>query len=137
MSEEPEVTPDIASPEIASDEHPLSLLLFSWMRGRDFDRFILACVAALCAVLAVLDLLVPRQAINALDALPVFFGVFGLVAFGLAVLSGWPLGRLLRRPETYYDRGGASDSSASARVSTPLVPTKVGTQGGSQEERGP
>jgi hypothetical protein len=115
MSEEPGVapeTPPITPDEITSDEHPLSLLLFSWMRGRGFDRFILACVAALCTVLAVLDLLVPRHAVGAADGLPVFFGVFGFAAFGLAVLSGWPLGRLLRRPENYYDRKASAPGKA-------------------------
>jgi hypothetical protein len=100
MSEEPD-KPAVDAP---GDEHPLSLLLFSWMRGRGFDRFLLACVSALCAVLAVLDLLVPRHKAAALDGLPLFFAVFGFVAFGFAVLSGWPLGRLLRRPENYYDK---------------------------------
>ena len=43
--------------------------------------------------------------------MPGFQGVFGFLAFGLAVLSGWPLGKMLRRPEDYYDtakRGGRS-----------------------------
>lgn len=96
-------TEGVGSP--ASDEHPLSLLLFSWMRGRGFQRFFLAVVSAVCAVLAVLDLLIGRHAVGPVDGLPAFFGVFGFAAFGFAVLSGWPLGRLLRRPESYYSDG--------------------------------
>ena len=38
-----------------------------------------------------------------LHNLPGFFGLFGFLAFSFAVLSGWPLGKLLRRPEDYYD----------------------------------
>ena len=108
MSEEPAEpppeTPPVMHDEIASDEHPLSRVLFSWTKERAFDRFLLACAVALCAVLAGLDLLVPRHVIGAADGLPVFFGVFGFVAFVLAVMSGWPLGRVLRRPENYYDK---------------------------------
>lgn len=113
MSDEPEIIPEALpdtpeeAPEIAGDEHPLSLLLFSWTRGRGFDRFLLACVSALCAVLVVLDLLMGRHPTAMLDGLPGFFGAFGFLAFSLAVLSGWPLGRLLRRPERYYDNGAA------------------------------
>ena len=112
LPETPPETPPEAPEAVASDEHPLSLLLFSWMRGRGFDRFALACVAALCVVLAALDLLVPRHAVGAVDGWPVFFGVFGFAAFGLAVLSGWPLGRLLRRPENYYDKGAVPAEKA-------------------------
>ena len=35
--------------------------------------------------------------------MPGFFGIFGFLAFGIAVLSGWPFGKLMRRPEDYYD----------------------------------
>ncbi len=80
----------------------LSVLLFSWMRSDRFDRVFLAGLAALCAVLAALELVIHRHDGGGIEALPVFQGVFGFLAFALAVLSGWPLGRLMRRPENYY-----------------------------------
>jgi hypothetical protein len=86
------------------DEHPLSVLLFSWMRTDFFLRLFLAVLAAVCAVLVALEFVIPgRPAVATIEGLPGFFGVFGFLAFGLAVLSGWPLGRLMRRPEDYYD----------------------------------
>ncbi|MBI1360996.1 MAG: hypothetical protein GC155_12020 [Alphaproteobacteria bacterium] len=85
-----------------ADEHPLSVLLFSWMRSDLFDRMFLAGLGALCAVLAALELVIHRHDGGGIDSLPVFQGVFGFLAFALAVLSGWPLGRLMRRPENYY-----------------------------------
>jgi hypothetical protein len=42
--------------------------------------------------------------IKDVTSVPGFYGVFGFAAFGLAVLSGWPLGHALRRPEDYYER---------------------------------
>jgi hypothetical protein len=90
-------------PEELLDEHPLSLLLFSWMRGREFDRLLMALVAAACAVLGALAFLIDRHPRSLAEELPVFFGLFGFAAFGLTVLSGWPLGRALRRPEDYYE----------------------------------
>ena len=42
--------------------------------------------------------------IKDVTSVPGFYGVFGFVAFGLAVLSGLPLGHALRRPEDYYER---------------------------------
>jgi hypothetical protein len=35
--------------------------------------------------------------------MPGFYALFGFLAFGVAVLSGWPLGKLLRRREDYYE----------------------------------
>jgi hypothetical protein len=85
-------------------EHPLSILLFSWMRSELFFRSMMALLAALGAVLIALEFVLVRRSYMSLESLPGFFGVFGFFAFGLAVLSGWPLGRLMRRPDDYYDR---------------------------------
>ncbi len=85
-------------------EHPLSILLFSWMRNQAFGRFLLAAVAAACLLLAALDLLVLRHIGKGIASTPAFHGLFGFVAFALIVLSGWPLGALLRRRPDYYDQ---------------------------------
>lgn len=84
-------------------EHPLSVLLFSWMRTALFFRVLMALLAAVGAVLIALEAVLSGRAITSVQNIPGFFGVFGFVAFGAAVLSGWPLGKLLRRPEDYYD----------------------------------
>jgi hypothetical protein len=84
-------------------EHPLSVLLFSWMRSRFFFRFFMALMAALGVFLIALEFVVIRKNYSSIQNLPGFFGVFGFVAFGLAVLSGWPLSKLMRKPEDYYD----------------------------------
>jgi hypothetical protein len=84
-------------------EHPLSVLLFSWMRTKLFFRVAMALLAALGAVLIALEFVLSHRPMTSIENIPGFFGVFGFVAFAIAVLSGWPLGRLLRRPEDYYE----------------------------------
>lgn len=85
-------------------EHPLSVLLFSWMRSALFLRVFMAVLAGACALLVAIDAVFLRHSYDSLESLPGFFGVFGFLAFAFAVLSGWPLGKLLRRPEDYYDK---------------------------------
>lgn len=84
-------------------EHPLSVLLFSWMRGKFFFRVVMALLAALGAVLIALEIVLSGKTVTSLANVPGFFGIVGFVGFGITVLSGWPLGRLMRRPEDYYD----------------------------------
>jgi len=103
--QEPQRAPP-AAPEIQlgePGEHPLSVLIFSWMRTPLFFRFFMAILAGLGALLIALELVLVRRSFSSLESLPGFFGIFGFIAFGIAVLSGWPLGRLMRRHEDYYD----------------------------------
>jgi hypothetical protein len=103
MSEEKTKTPEPHGPPRLGDpgEHPLSILLFSWMRSTLFFRVLMAGLAGLGAFLIALEFVAVRPPPG--SAFPGFYGIFGFLAFGLAVLSGWPLGYLMRRPEDYYD----------------------------------
>jgi hypothetical protein len=85
-------------------EHPLSVLLFSWMRTKLFKRVMLIGLGVLGLVLVGLEVALAYKPIKDITTVPGFYGVFGFLAFGLAVLSGWPLGKLLRRPEDYYEK---------------------------------
>lgn len=98
MSEQPE------KPKLGEEgEHPLSVLLFSWMRGKLFFRLFMAFLAGLGALLIALEATMSGRPITSLTNVPGFFGIFAFVAFAIAVLSGWPLGKLMRRPEDYYE----------------------------------
>ena len=105
MSDKPVKPPEPHGPPRLGEpgEHPLSILLFSWMRTELFFRAFMATIAAFGATLIALEVVLVRHSYSSLEGLPGFFGVFGFVALGIAVLSGWPLGKLLRRPETYYE----------------------------------
>ncbi|MEZ5939559.1 MAG: hypothetical protein R3C52_15275 [Hyphomonadaceae bacterium] len=91
-------------PEAAPQpEHPLSVLLFAPLRTPQGHRAIVIGLSAICALLVILGFVVPLIAHNELERIPAFYAAFGFAAFALAVLSGWPLGRLLRRPEGFYE----------------------------------
>ena len=104
MSEEPEHTPELSAGPGEPGEHPLSVLLFSWMRSPLFLRFLAIGLGVAGVGLIVAESLIAPQRIKDASSVPGFYGVFGFVAFGFAVLTGWPLGKMLRRPEDYYDR---------------------------------
>ena len=87
-----------------SDEnmHPLSRLLFGWVSSSRTPLFLLILVILICVGLVVFDLAVNRHEYLDFANANGFYAIWGFAAFGLAVLSGWPLGRLLRRDEDYY-----------------------------------
>ncbi len=104
MSAEPERPAEAPAGPGEPGEHPLSVLLFSWMRTPLFLRVfaIGLCIAGVGLILA--EIFLSPYAIKDVTGVPGFQGVFGFVAFAFAVLCGWPLGKWLRRPEDYYDR---------------------------------
>ncbi len=83
-------------------EHPLSILLFSWMRGKMFLR-VFAILLGLVGLAAIGLEIALAKPVKDVTSVPGFYAVVGFIAFALAVLSGWPLGKLLRRPEDYYE----------------------------------
>lgn len=100
MSEN-ETKPEAPSGE--PGEHPMSVLLFSWMRGKRFLR-VFAIALGLAGFGAIgLEFLLLNKPIKDITYAPGFYAVFGFIAFAAAVLSGWPLGKLLRRREDYYE----------------------------------
>jgi hypothetical protein len=112
MTDRPNGEPHTAHTPGEPGEHPLSVLLFSWMRTPLFDRVFVAALGALCVLLGALELVVRRHDGPAVDGLPVFYGAYGFLAFGMAVLAAWPLSRLLRRPEDYYSEDDLDGDTA-------------------------
>ncbi len=104
MNDAPEHPPEQTAGPGEPGEHPLSVLLFSWMRTKLFFRVLMIGLGVVGVGLIGAEVLLSSQRVKDVTSVPGFYGVFGFVAFALAVLSGWPLGKLLRRPEDYYDR---------------------------------
>lgn len=96
--------------EEMSNEHPLSLLLFAPLRTEGGQRMIFWGLAIVCLGLAVMGFFVKPGYHFPLESIPLFYGVFGFAAFAGAVLSGWPLGKWLRRPENFYTRKQDDDA---------------------------
>lgn len=85
--------------------HPLATLLFGWVSSPRTPGLILGGVVAACVALVVTDYAMHRDEYVDMANFNGFFGFWGFGAFALAVLSGWPLGHLLRRGEDYYGEG--------------------------------
>ena len=83
-------------------EHPLSILLFSWMRGTLFLRIFAGLLGVIGLAAVGLEIALAKPIKDA-TSFPGFYALFGLIAFIVVVLCGWPLGKMLRRPEGYYD----------------------------------
>ena len=82
--------------------HPMSKLLFGWVGAPRTPLILLVLVIVICAGLVVFDLTVNRHEYLDFANANGFYALWGFAAFALAVLSGWPLGKLLRRDEDYY-----------------------------------
>ncbi|MEM7328218.1 MAG: hypothetical protein AAF437_05720 [Pseudomonadota bacterium] len=84
------------------DMHPMSKLLFGWVGSPRTPLILLILVILICGGLVLFDLGVNRHEYLDFANANGFYAIWGFAAFGLAVLSGWPLGKLLRRDEDYY-----------------------------------
>jgi len=84
------------------DMHPMSKLLFGWVGSPRTPFIVLLLVVLICAGLVVFDLSHNRHEYLDFANANGFYAIWGFAAFALAVLSGWPLGKLLRRDEDYY-----------------------------------
>jgi hypothetical protein len=58
---------------------------------------------AVCAILVVLDLVIPRDDHHAWERLPEFYPLYGFVGIVVLVLIAKLMRRVLMRPEDYYD----------------------------------
>ncbi len=82
--------------------HPLSKFLFGWVEAPKTPLLLLILVITICGGLVAFDLILDRHEYIHLADITGFYAMWGFGGFALAVLSGWPLGKLLRRDEDYY-----------------------------------
>lgn len=107
-------------------DHPAARALFGWVEAKSTPTFILVGVIALSVLLFVIDIFVDRhEYLHFAESLG-FYGLWGFGGFALAVLSGWPLGRLLRRDEDYY---GEADTRPADVASDAALPPAEGEAG--------
>lgn len=77
-----------------------------WADNPGVKRRIRLVLYGVCAVLLLAELFVDRHPENALEALPEFYALYGLVSLIAAVLAAKGLRRLVGRNESYYDDHG-------------------------------
>lgn len=110
--------------------HPMSRILFGWVSAKQTGTLIFWGMAALSVLLVVLDLFVVRNEKIAIANAVGFYGLWGFAAFSFAVLTGWPLGRLLRRREDYYGEPGGPPSDIDPEIAARQARQDSGTYGG-------
>ncbi|MEL6861140.1 MAG: hypothetical protein AAGL11_04820 [Pseudomonadota bacterium] len=98
------VKPEPDEPLKPSNEgmHPLSKFLFGWVDSPRTPLLLLILVILISVGLIVVDLAIYRKEYLDFAKATGFYAIWGFSAFAIAVLSGWPLGKLLRRDEDYY-----------------------------------
>ena len=84
------------------DMHPMSRILFGWVSSPRTPLILLILTVVIAIGLVLFDFAVDRHEYVDMANANGFYAVWGFAAFALAVLSGWPLGKLLRRDEDYY-----------------------------------
>ena len=70
---------------------------------RNVDRLLYAFYAV-CALLVVLDIFVPKHGLFAVEHFFGFYSVVGFVSCAAIIWGAKQLRRILMRPEDYYDR---------------------------------
>ncbi|MHA7856696.1 MAG: hypothetical protein ACX94D_01320 [Henriciella sp.] len=84
------------------DMHPMSRVLFGWVSAPRTPMILLVLTVVIALGLVLVDFAVNRHEYLDFANANGFYALWGFAAFALAVLSGWPLGKLLRRDEDYY-----------------------------------
>lgn len=82
--------------------HPVGKLLFGWTDSPRTPFVLLLIVIVLVGGMTLVDVLHQRHEYVEEANMTGFYALWGFGAFAIAVLSGWPLARLLRRSEDYY-----------------------------------
>ena len=104
--------------ETSPEEHPVETRTarhsgeryFGWTSHPKAGTYTFIFVGVLAAALALADFFVHRHEYIHLAEFKIFYALFGFAAFGGVVLSGWPLRKLLGRPENYYEPEEESDN---------------------------
>tara|TARA_B100001179_G_scaffold230358_1_gene217772 strand:+ start:441 stop:764 length:324 start_codon:yes stop_codon:yes gene_type:complete len=78
--------------------------IFGWTSHPKAGTFVFIGMLVLSAALVLASFVLPErhEYVHLAEFAP-FYAIFGFLAFGLVVLSGWPLRKLLGRPENYYE----------------------------------
>ena len=105
--------------------HPVAKILFGWTEAKVAGTAIFWGIGLLSAFLIVIDLAVDRHEYVHMAEATGFYALWGFAAFAFVVLIGWPLGRLLRRSETYYGDPGGPPSDIDPDI--PAVPDAAPT----------
>jgi hypothetical protein len=95
-----------------SHTKPVARFLFGWTTKPWAGKVVFWTLAILSVILIGIEPLLEamsaeghhfRHSYFAIDGTTAFYAIWGFASFALVVLAGWPLGKLLRRSEDYYE----------------------------------
>ncbi|MEL6567701.1 MAG: hypothetical protein AAFQ22_04730 [Pseudomonadota bacterium] len=110
------VKTDEAPVPLSADEmHPVSKILFGWVSAKATPSIFLWGTILISVALVLIDYGMNRHDYMDFANFNGFYAFWGFGAFAIAVLSGWPLGKLLRRGEDYYGEGDATPKDAAGQ----------------------
>lgn len=100
MSEKP------ASHDNGADDGSTALarFLFGWTSKKWAPGLMLVVIGLISIGLLAADFMIERHSYKpvSFSEFPMFYGLYGFIAFAFVVICGWPLGALLRRNENFY-----------------------------------
>ncbi len=96
------------SNETADDIHPVPRL-FLWVEKPAVHLVFLIFLGVASVALGALDFLHHRHEYVDWAEWHGFYAWFGFAGFTFAVLAGWPLRKLIGRPEDYYEKAAGDD----------------------------
>ena len=67
-------------------------------------RWILRIFYSLCVLAILVDFIVHRHIVTAVEKLPAFYGIYGFIACVVLVLLSVQLRKVVMRDETFYDK---------------------------------
>lgn len=88
--------------EIADDALTPLARAFLWVQSRAKIRLAIFILAALCALLFVLDFIIHRHAYAPYETTPGFYSLTGFLAFSFIVLGSSALRWVIARSENFY-----------------------------------
>jgi hypothetical protein len=103
-----ESKPSRKSKEAADEIHPVSRL-FLWVEKPAVHSIFLIFLGIASFGLGALDFVHHRHEYVDWAEWHGFYAWFGFSGFSLAVLTGWPLRKLIGRPEDYYEKAAGDD----------------------------
>ena len=104
-----EITPEEHTQDTRPAKHS-GERYFGWTSHPKAGLYTFIFVGVLAAGLALADFFVHRHEYIHLAEFKMFYALSGFAAFGGVVLSGWPLRKLLGRPENYYEPEEEADN---------------------------
>ncbi len=84
------------------DITPFGSILFSWLKHRSSNRFIIGILAVVCIMFGLFDFIYHRHGHFKAEEFPGFFALYGFIMFSFIIFGATVLRYFIKRKEDYY-----------------------------------